>query len=151
MKLSSSAKKEPEFEPIKRLIKDDRISHREIEEFSKIDYPLFSFKYFRQNSIKDCADAKFFMDFLNRLQKLSDIGWPQIRMSPRHQYGMESIPREAFKPSLEPLKEILTPDVRKLHVLRANTDNRPFVGLQVGKIFHIFFIEAKFGDIYDHD
>lgn len=149
-----SAKKnlggETAFEPIKRLLVDNVISHKEIEDFSSIDYPLFSFKYFRQNSIKDCEDAGFFLGFLIRLKELSDIGWAGIRQSPRHKYGMESLPLAKFKPDLGSLSDIITRDVKKLHILRADKKNHPFVGLQVGKIFHIFFIETSFGDIYEH-
>ncbi len=68
----------------------------------------------------------------------------------RHLYGMESIPIEQLKPSVEPLSDIVTRDVKKLHVLRADNCKHPFVGLQVGKIFYVFFIEAEFGDIYNH-
>lgn len=64
---------------------------------------------------------------------------------------MESLPKEIFKPNLSHLSDIVTRDVKKLHVFRANKDLYPFVGLQVGKILYIFFIEAKFGDIYDHN
>lgn len=37
-----------------------------------------------------------------------------------------------------------------LDLFSASGDNRSFVGLQGGKISYIFFIEAKFGDIYGH-
>lgn len=139
------------FEPIKRLILDNAISHKEIEDFSNIDYPLFSFKYLRPNSIKNCADPVFFFNFLMRLNELSNAGWDGIRQSHRHKLGMESLPLNKFKPSLDCLSDIITRDVKKLHVLRADNKRHPFVGLQVGKIFHVFFIEATFGDIYGHD
>lgn len=139
------------FEPIKQLVVDNKISHKEIADFSNIDYPLFSFKYLRPNSIKDCKDASFFYDFIIRLTELSNLGWDKIRLSPRHKYGLEPLPKEKFKPSLTHLSEIITRDVKKLHVFRVNNDLHPFVGLQVGKIFYIFFIEAAFGDIYDHN
>lgn len=138
------------FEPIKQLVVDNKISHKEIADFSNIDYPLFSFKYLRTNSIKECKDASFFYDFIIRLTELSKLGWAKIRLSSRHKYGMESLPKEKFKPCLSNLSEIVTRDVTKLHVFRADKQMHPFVGLQVGKIFHIFFIEANFGDIYDH-
>ncbi len=139
------------FDPIKRLIMDNNISHKEIEDFSNIDYPLFSFKYLRPNSIKECTDASFFFNFIMRLKELSEVGWVGIRQSHKHQYGMEPLPIHKFKPDLSSLAGIITRDVKKLHVLRADSRNHPFVGLQVGKIFHVLFIEASFGDIYDHN
>lgn len=69
------------FEPIKRLVLDNKISHQEIADFSNIDYPLFSFKYLRPNSIKDCKNASFFYEFLMRLHELSVQGWEKIRQS----------------------------------------------------------------------
>lgn len=139
------------FEPIKRLVMEKAISHKEIEDFSNIDYPLFSFKYLRPNSIKNCGDASFFFNFLMRLRELSNEGWAKIRQSHRHLYGMEPLPLHKFKPDLTCLSDIITRDVSKLHVFRADAQKHPFVGLQVGKIFYVFFIEASFGDVYDHN
>lgn len=150
MVAKKNVKDRDDFNPIKQLVLDNKISHKEITDFSNIDYPLFSFKYLRPNSIKDCKDSGFFFQFLMRLNDLSIQGWDKIRQSHKHKYGMEPIPKEQLKPSLEPISEIVTRDVKKLHVLRADKDNHPFVGLQIGKIFYIFFIEANFGDIYDH-
>jgi hypothetical protein len=111
------------------------------------DYPLFCFKYLSDASIRRCRDHKFFYDFLMRLNKLSEMGWKDIRDSDRHNYGLEPLPKEKIKPQLP---AFITPDVKKLHVFRANNDHRPFIGLQRGKVFHVLFIESKFGDIYDH-
>jgi hypothetical protein len=82
-----------------------------------------------------------------RLNKLSELGWEEIDKSAAHSYGMEPLPKSKIKQTLPPF---ITPDVEKLHVFRAHGDNRPFVGLQKGKVFHVLFIESKFGDIYDH-
>jgi hypothetical protein len=48
------------------------------------------------------------------------------------------------------LPKFVTPEISHLTVFRANGDNRPFLGLRNGTIFHIIFIEEKFGNIYDH-
>ena len=138
------------FEPIRALVKDNNISQKEISEFAQIDYPLFSFRYLQPNSIKNCTQPDFFYDFLMRLNELSSNGWDKIRSSRRHDLGMESIPCNQFKPNLKILGDTLTDDIKKLHVFRADNKNHSFVGLQVGKVFHIFFIEAEFGDIYSH-
>ena len=49
------------FSRIKGVL--DKISDKEIEEYAKIDYPLFSFRYLCQESYPDCNDPKFFKDF----------------------------------------------------------------------------------------
>lgn len=89
-----------------------------------------------------------FSGFLARLAKLSELGWAGIRQSAPHSFGMEPIPvRQMVYKSKLP--DFVSSDA-DLHVFRAVGDNRSFVGLQVGKIFYIFFIEAKFNDIYPH-
>jgi len=98
---------------------------------------------------KKGADEKFFHSLLMRMQKLSELGWKGIRLSGRHQFGMEKIPIKQLRPKVLP--RIVTPDVEELDVIRATGDNRPMVGLQEGKIFHVIFIEANFGDVYNHE
>lgn len=61
---------------------------------------------------------------------------------------MEPIPYNSIKPK-DKLPSFVTREV-ELDVFRASGDNRVFVGLQKGKIFYIFFVEANFCDIYDH-
>lgn len=124
------------------------VSTAEVRQIAEVDYPLFSFRWLQDYSIDGCRDAKFFHDVLMRMQKLSELGWDGIRRSARHSFGMESIPVGQIKPKVLP--QIITPDVKNLHVLRAVGDNRPMVGLQHGKIFHVIFLEANFGDVYNH-
>lgn len=111
------------------------------------NYPLFCFKHLSEISISKCTDHKFFYNFLMRLRKLSQLGWKGIRESGRHSFGMEPIPVTQIKPKLP---ECITPDVKYLHVLRAAGNNLPFIGIQIDRVFRVLFIEAKFGDIYDH-
>lgn len=122
------------------------ISQTEINLFARVDYPLFSFKYLTEYSINSCRDGGFFLDFLLRLKKLSELGWKEIAKAGRHGFGMEKIPREIIKPDIPPQ---ITPEV-PLFAFRATGSNLPFVGFQEGRVFHIVFIETAFGDIYDH-
>lgn len=130
------------------LIKDIDITNLiTIHDILSEDYPIFCFKYLSKESIGDCNDPSFLIEFLFRLQKLSELGWSKIRTSHKHSFGMEPIPVDAIRKNLP---TCVTDDVKFLHVFRAHGDNRPFVGLQIGRIFRIFFIEANFGDIYNH-
>lgn len=133
---------------IKDIVTPDSISEKEIEYWANIDHPVFSFKHLQDVSIDKCKDPTFFHDFLMRLQKLSELGWEEIRKSGRHAFGREKIPMEMIKPRRR-LPSFVTREV-SLDVFRATGDNRVFVGIQQGKIFYIFFIEAAFGDIYAH-
>lgn len=141
-------KKDDDLKFINDAIYNNKISRSEIETLSNIDHPLFSFKYLIDFSIDKCKDHSFFHDFLIRLQKLSELGWKEIRVSGKHEFGIEKITRDQIKPK-DRLPKFITPEV-ELDVFRANGDNRPFVGKQDGKIFYIFFIETNFGDVYDH-
>jgi len=51
------------------------------ERIKSDNYPVFCFKYLSDISIKKCTDPKFFYDFLMRLQKLSALGWIEIKKS----------------------------------------------------------------------
>lgn len=124
------------------------ISEKEIADFANIDYPIFSFKYLKSESIDECNDCSFFFNFLMRLQKLSELGWKEIFVTQRHGYGMEKLPVSQIVPR-EQLPPFVTREAN-VDVFRSSGDNRTFVGIQQGKIFHIFFIEAKFGDICKH-
>ena len=133
---------------IKNAIETKSISRSEVEALASIDYPLFSFRYFKDVSVKNCCDHKFFFDYINRLQKLSELGWDEIRKSHPHSFGMEPMPKAQIRHN-----GLLPPFVTKevyLHVFRAVGDNRIMVGLQEGKIFHVFFVAARFGDISPH-
>jgi hypothetical protein len=130
-------------------IKKKNIEPKKIETPKKSNfqntYPIFCFKHL-QTTPK--SDFKFYADFIVRLTKLSSLSWADINISHRHSFGTEKMPVKKIKPSLP---KFITQDVDSLTVFRANGDNRPFLGLQKENIFHIIFIEEKFGDIYDHE
>ncbi len=146
-------KKQPrldeDLEAINRLVNTKTITAKEIVGYSKIDHPIFSFRYLSNISYSKCRDVSFFQDFLARLQKLSELGWKRIALSDRHSFGTEKIGVSQIKPKGQ-LPSFVTDDM-KLEVFRATGNNLPFVGLREGRTFHIFFIETSFGDIYDHN
>lgn len=126
---------------IKSPRKDNLIDKSKI--VNGIGYPVFCFKHLRL--IKwDNVQLK---DFIERLQKLQQLGWNEINKSHRHSFGYEKIPIEAIIPELP---DFVTPDVNFLFAFRYTGDNRPFLAMRNGDILHVIFIEANFGDIYDH-
>lgn len=140
--------KNDDFELIKDVIDSNDVSIADIKNLATINYPVFSFKYLQDVSIKDCNDVKFVKDFIFRLKQLSELGWIEIRKSGRHSFGMEKIPYHAIKPNIH-IPGFITPEV-EFCVFRATGSNLPFIGIQEGRIFHIVFIETRFGDIYNH-
>lgn len=125
--------------------KDDKIKKGNIS--SDINYPIFCFKHLNLNvSIKGC-DNDLYRQFFERIQKLSTLDWNAIAASHRHSFGWEQLPVDKIKPQLP---GFVTPDVEKLYVFRYTGDNRPFIALRRGSVIHILFIEANFGDVYNH-
>lgn len=111
-------------------------------------YPVFCFKYLQPHSYNKCADSSFFIEFLQRLQKLGSLGWNEIGRSHRHSFGTEKIPLKKIKP--KSLPSIVTEDVEELTVFRATGSNLPFLGIRLNDTFQVIFIETNFGDIYNH-
>jgi hypothetical protein len=111
----------------------------------EFDYPIFCFRYLQTVSN---GDYKFYSDFVERLKKISGLTWNQINVADRHGFGTEKMPAKQIKPQLP---RFVTPEITHLLVFRANGDNRPFLGLRSGVVFHIIFIEEQFGDVYDHN
>lgn len=145
--MSSKKQQDTSFELVKTAVEQKNIGVNEILSLSKIDYPLFSFRYLREESYTDTKDYKFLSGVITRFHKFSEFGWENIRFSHKHSLGMESIPIDEITSELP---SIVTPDVKKVHLLRASGDNRAMIGLQEGKIIHVFFIAANFTDFYTH-
>lgn len=111
----------------------------------ELDYPIFCFRYLQ--TVPN-GDYKFYSDFVERLKKISSLTWNQINVTHRHSFGTEKMPVDQIKPELP---RFVTPEITHLLVFRANGDNRPFLGLRSGVVFHIIFIEEQFGDVYNHN
>ena len=126
-------------------IKKDYIKDISVKKQPEKTPIFFSFEYLQENQAKK-KDGKFLHDFLNRLKKLSELGWDEINKSDKHSYGVEPIPVSDFV--IKKQIPILTDDVKKLSVFRAVGDNRIFAGIRDNEIFYIILIEYIFGDIY---
>ena len=126
-------------------IKRDKIKDISVRKHSEKVSIFFSFEYLQENQAKK-KDGKFLHNFLNRLKKLSELGWDEINRSDRHSFGVEQIPVSNFL--IKNQVPILTDDVKKLTVFRAVGDNRVFAGIRDNEVFHIILIEYVFGDIY---
>ena len=110
----------------------------------QVNYPVFCFRHLQSEPKKD---YKFFADFIVRLKKISSLSWNEILIADRHGFGTEKIPVSQIKSTLP---KFITPEISDLIVFRANGDNRPFLGLRNGSVFHIIFFEESFGDVYNH-
>lgn len=107
--------------------------------------PKFCLRYlatgFDVRSLPQDKQAKFAC----ALQDRSSMSWTQIKLAPRHGHGSELILRGEIKPRV-PDQFGETP---KFMVLRYD-GNLPMVGVRVRDVFHVCWIEANYGDVYDH-
>lgn len=129
----------------KRIIKPEETTKVSLQ--MAIDYPLFCFKYLDEKvSIKKENDINF--SFVKRASKLCQLGWKAIEVSDKHCLGFEYIKKN--KLNIKRFPPIVTDEVDEFIVFRYSGNNRPFIGLRRHNIIHVLFIEAKFGDIYNH-
>ena len=113
------------------------------------DKVSFSFSNLKPLSYVDAvSDGSFFIGYLQRLSKLSQLGWSSIYTSPRHAYGSENLPVESLN---ERAKNQVPQELTNLMVLRVDSKNHAFLGYREGNVFQVLFIEHNFGEIYKHE
>lgn len=112
------------------------------------DKIVFGFSELRPFSYVDSHnDSSFFISFLERLKKLSNVDWNTVNASARHSFGMEKMPVA----SLTAAARTHVPEgMTSLLVFRATGDNRTFLGYRDNNVFQVIFIEYNFGDVYSH-
>lgn len=112
------------------------------------DKVSFGFGELHNISYKEATkDGKFFIDLLNRLKSLCNLGWNGISTSWRHGYGYEIMSKTSMNKNIA----VLMPNgMDSLQVFRASGDNHVFLGYRDGNTFQVMFIEYQFGDIYNH-
>lgn len=71
--------------------------------------------------------------------------WRDILLAPRHGLGSEFIPAGQIK---APIPEAFQ-DRDRFLVLRYN-GKLPMGGIRINDVFHVLWIEAAFGDLYNH-
>lgn len=128
---------------IKKAPKVLTISRQRVEEPPKV---TFGFEHLHPASWADAKDPRFFKEFLLHLQKFSSMTWQALYSAPRHGFGTETLPVSAVKPQINGVPD----EIQKFLVLRATGDNHPFLGYRDKDTFQVVFIEAQFGDIYNH-
>lgn len=113
------------------------------------DTPLFCFRHFEARNFK--SDHKgVFLEFVKRLQKISELGWNKISTEKKHGFGYELIEKKEMDAGIKSrIEKIATPDT-KVYVFRAECDNLPFIGYRVDNIFHIIAVAASFKEFYKH-
>jgi hypothetical protein len=78
-------------------------------------------------------------------QQRASMTWTELHQAGRHGQGYEQISRSSLR---APIPAAFA-DREKFHVFRYS-GKRPMAGVRAGDVFHIVWIEAAFGELYDH-
>jgi hypothetical protein len=92
-------------------------------------------------------DSKFFINFLQHMQKFCQLSWRGVRTSQKHGFGAEPIDVKFLSAKA---RQQVPKGLDRLLVLRATGNNHSFLGYRTGNVFQVLFIEYEFGDIYSH-
>lgn len=112
---------------------------------SDLKQPKFSFCYLQKSHcIADCQkDEK--VGFADKLYRISQLSWRQIKAADKHGLGFEKIARKAIKAGIP---NHITEDVD--HFLAFRFDGKkPMVGYRLGSTFFVVWFDRDF-TLYDH-
>jgi len=107
--------------------------------------PKFCLHFLRAGFDVHALDAAGQAAFAKTLQKLASSRWKDLITAPRHGQGSEFLPSGQIKAPIP--AQFLDEDrflVFRYHGLL------PMAGVRVRDILHILWVEAAFGQLYDH-
>lgn len=84
-------------------------------------------------------------DVAKAFQKRSRMTWNEILLADRHGLGCENLPSYQIKVGIP--KEL---EDRKNFLVLRYSGKLPMIGFRISDTFHLVWIEAEFGQIYDH-
>lgn len=90
-------------------------------------------------------DARQQAEFAKTLQRLSHLQWKQLISTHKHGNGSEFIPRQSIRAAVPPAFQ----DRDRFLVFRYD-GNLPMAGARVADVFHILWIEPRYGRLYNH-
>lgn len=106
--------------------------------------PVFSLRYLQRDFCVDCCEKNEKAAFADKLFKLSQLSWADIRKADRHGLGTEKISRNSIKAAIP---THITPDVDFLAFRFCA--KAPMVGYKLGSVFYILWLDRAF-KLYDH-
>ena len=108
--------------------------------------PLFSLRYLdrRIYSLAACQQREK-AAFADTLDRLSQLPWSELRLSPRHGLGYEQIPRQVIR---APIPPHITEDVQRFIAFRF-FGRAPMVGYRVQAVLYILWLDRTF-TLYEH-
>ena len=109
-------------------------------------HPHFSLQYISNNNkfcLSSCEDKEK-AAFAERLYRLSQMTWAQIRQQDRHKLGYEKISRSSLKTKVPPhIKD-------DVNIIAFRFDGKKsMVGYKIGHVFYIVWLDRSF-KLYKH-
>lgn len=110
------------------------------------EYPLFCLKCLSSSHNVNTCQSKEKAALIDRLERLSQLTWGQLRMAPKYGLGYEKIGHDSIRVSIP---SHVTPDVN-LIAFRFS-DKAPMIGFRGAdrRVFHIVWLDRNF-NVYDH-
>jgi len=127
----------------KQNVKEQKLDRKAKWE-DEIEHPVFCFRHLHKDYHIDKCETVDKVRFLERIVKLCNLTWQEIKLADKHGFGTEKIPKKNIKQQLP--KEV-TEDVPLL-ALRYN-GKKPFVGFKNRFVFHVLFIDRNL-TLYKH-
>jgi len=126
-----------------KIAKTHRTNGASTEQLS----PIFSFRYLQRSTpycISCCSNDEK-ASFADKMNKLSQLTWADIKRAPRHGLGCEKIDRNSIRATIP---ERVTDDTAIL-AFRFH-GKAPMVGFRDRETFHVLWFDANFS-LYQHN
>jgi len=107
-------------------------------------YPRLSLRHLQRDYGVEELSVPQRAAFLLKWAKRSQITWVDLNAHQRHGLGSEQMPASQIKPTAP--QEL----AQERYMVFRHDGNLPFAGYRVGDTFYVLWIEAKYGDLYDH-
>lgn len=107
-------------------------------------YPVLSLRHLRNGyGVEELSQSQR-SEFLIKWAKRSQHTWTELVQHRKHGLGYELLPKKQIKKD--------APDhlSQEKYMVVRHEGNLPVVGFKAGDIFFALWIEANYGDIYDH-
>jgi len=111
----------------------------------QLQTPKFCLRHIRSGfKVSDLTEGRD-GSFALRLQRLCEHTWKDLQQMGKHGLGTEKV--------TWPMNPVVPESLQNtsLWAFRYTGDNRPMVGYRANDVFHVVWIEDRFGELYDHN
>ncbi|MBH0778155.1 hypothetical protein [Nocardia bovistercoris] len=107
-------------------------------------YPILCLRHLQTGWGIDRLTPAQCREFLVKWHKRTAFTWNELIQHGKHGLGHEQLPKVTFKPRIPEWLE------RDSYMVFRHERNLPFVGFRTGDVFHVLWIETRYGELYDH-